>query len=107
MKTAKGGQIQGRHAIRIMTHYGTSVIPLAAADYEALDFLVPRPECGEPVQECLDRSESALPPRADIWLRRNIGRYGPLSAARTRSKSSKPFRHRTTAKSVTDPPTGA
>jgi hypothetical protein len=34
----------------------------------------------------------------------NKRRSGPLSAARTRSKSSKPFRRRTTVKSVTDLP---
>jgi hypothetical protein len=30
-------------------------------------------------------------PEADISLRRNIGRDGPLPAARTRSKNSNPF----------------
>ena len=36
-----------------------------------------------------------------------IRRKGPLSAARTRSKTSPPFRHLSTVKSVTDLPIGA
>jgi hypothetical protein len=50
---------------------------------------------------------AALHPTADIRLRRNIGRDGPLSAARTRSKSSLHFRRKTTVKLVTDLPIGA
>jgi hypothetical protein len=49
----------------------------------------------------------ALAPKADIRLQRDIGRFGPLSAARTRSKSSLPFRRQTTLKAPTDLPIGA
>jgi hypothetical protein len=38
---------------------------------------------------------------------RLLQQYRPLSAARTRSKSSMPFRRRTEVKSVTDLPVGA
>jgi hypothetical protein len=58
------------------------MIPLAAADYEALDFFVPQPECGEPVQECLDRCEPALPPCVDgSELARTFFTYAALVGA--------------------------
>jgi hypothetical protein len=43
-----------------------------------------------------------MPPTPDIRLRRIERRCGPLSAARTRSKSSKLFRRRSTKKSVAE-----
>jgi hypothetical protein len=77
------------------THYGTSVIPLAAADYEALDFFVPRPECGEPVQECLDRSESAPQERTFgcIAISVAMDQERPLALQQKWGDSKGHFRH--------------
>jgi hypothetical protein len=48
-----------------------------------------------------------LLPKADIEQASPDVCYGPISAARARSKNSLPFRYHTTAKSVTDLPVGA
>jgi hypothetical protein len=50
---------------------------------------------------------SDLPSTSDVSGPGRHFAFGPLSAARTRSKSSKPFRRRTEVKSVTDLPVGA
>jgi hypothetical protein len=56
----------------------------------------------------LQRADAAETPLiADTMVDDWRGCNGPLSAARTRSKNSKPFRRRTTVKSVTDLPIGA
>jgi len=51
-----------------------------------------------------DTSPEARPEYANNGHERRRDRFGPLSAARTRSKSSKPFRRRTPVKAVTDLP---
>jgi hypothetical protein len=48
-----------------------------------------------------------MPPITDSKVDERRGRDGPTTAARTRSKSSKPFRRRTEVKLVTDLPIGA
>jgi hypothetical protein len=45
-----------------------------------------------------------MPPTPDMNADGDRGCFGPIPAARTRSKNSEPFRRLTTMKSVTDPP---
>jgi hypothetical protein len=61
-------------------------------------------EMGQFLPRHLTERAATLPHKAAASTVRHRGSYGPLSAARTRSKSSKPFRRRTIVKAVTDLP---
>jgi hypothetical protein len=59
-------------------------------------------EMGQFLPRHLTERAAALPHKAAAPTVRHRGSYGPLSAARTRSKSSKLFRRRARVKLATD-----
>jgi hypothetical protein len=64
-------------------------------------------QLGQFLPRYLTESAAALPNKAAAPTVRHRGSHGPIPAARTRSKSSEPFRRLTTMKSLTDLPIGA
>jgi hypothetical protein len=57
---------------------------------------------GHELPRCGQNAASALPAEAAATVVERCVRFGPISAARTRSKNSLRLRRRTTVKSVTD-----